>query len=68
MTLYDVLSVISDIDKISIHSNSGYVLFDDVKFEIDTPVKKMIIREHLEDPVNQIRSFNDTTIILLGGK
>ncbi len=68
MTLYDALSVISDIDKISIHANSGYVLFDGVKMDLDTPVKKLIIKDHLEDPVDQIRSFNDTTIILLGGK
>lgn len=68
MMLNNILSMISDIDKISIHSNSGYVLFDGVKMDLDTPVKKMIIRDHLTDPVDQIRSFNDTTIILLGGK
>lgn len=68
MTLYNVLSIISDIDKVSIHAGSGYVLFDGVKMDLDTPVKKLIIRDHLKDPVDQIRSFNDTTIILLGGK
>jgi hypothetical protein len=68
MTLGNILSIISDIDKISIHANSGYVLFDGVKMDLDKPVKKLIIKDHLEDPVDQIRSFNDTTIILLGGK
>jgi len=68
MTLYDVLSIISDIDKVSIHANSGYVLFDGFKMDLNKPVKKRIIRDHLADPVDQIRSFNNTTIILLGGK
>ena len=68
MTLYDVLSVISDIDKISIHSDSGYVLFDGVKMDLDEPVKKCIIKDYLENPVDQIRAYQDFIIILLGGK
>lgn len=65
MTLYDILSVISDIDKVSIHANSGYVLFDGFKMDLDKPVKKLLIRDHLKDPINQIRAYNDTIIILL---
>jgi len=65
MTLADILSIISDNDKVSIHSNSGYVLFDGVKYDLDTPVKKLLIRNHLNDPVDRLRAYNDTTIILL---
>ena len=68
MTLGNILSMISDIDKISIHANSGYVLFDGVKMDLDEPVKKLIIRDHLEDPVDQIRAYQDFIIILLGEK
>ena len=65
MTLYDILSTISYMDKVSIHANSGYVLFDGVKDDLENPINKVVISSHLNTKVNRVRACNNTIIILL---
>ena len=62
MTLKNMLDLINKYDNISIHNDSGRILFND-KFE---KLLHSEISEYLNYTVDQIRPYHDTLIILLG--
>lgn len=65
MTLRDILSIISKIDKISIHAYGGYVLFDGVHADLKKPVQKRIIDKYLDNKIDRVRAYNDVILVLL---
>lgn len=65
MTLKNILALVNQYDKISIHNEVGYVLFDGEVSKLSRPVTKKILNGYLNHPVGQIRPCCDTLIVLL---
>lgn len=61
MILRDVLNLISNNDKVSIHSDDGQVLFDDFVYNLGETINQ----DCLNKPISRIRAYKDIIIILL---
>ena len=62
-TLKDVLSTLSDWDKIIIKDKTGFVFFEGYKKGIEKPVQQRVLKKYFDQEVVDVDVYKETTII-----